>query len=69
MEKSPAVIRRFSVKKLLDSMIGASLIVFLFLKNSYRPVSLRGCSITMPRIGGGWVSALFVMLRERKQGR
>ena len=69
MEKSTAVIQGSSVKKLLDSMIGASLIVFPFLKNSYRPVSLSGCSIIMPRIGGGWVSAFFVMLRDRKQVR
>ena len=27
----------------------------------------RGCSIIMSRIGSGWVSALFVMLRDGKQ--
>ena len=27
-----------------------------------------GCSIITSRIGGGWVSAFFVMLRDAKQG-
>ena len=27
-----------------------------------------GCSIITLRIGGGWVSAFFVMLRDGKQG-
>ena len=39
MEKSTVVNRRFSVKKFLDSMIGAFLMVFPCFKNSYRPVS------------------------------
>ena len=31
-------------------------------------LTLRGCSIITSRIGGGWVSAFFVMLRDGKQG-
>ena len=31
-------------------------------------VSYRGCSIITSRIGGGWVSAFFVMLRDGKLG-
>ena len=30
--------------------------------------SIRGCSIITSRIGGGWVSAFFVMLRDGKRG-
>ena len=33
-----------------------------------RTVSERGCSIIASHIEGGWVSALFVMLRDGKQG-
>ena len=29
---------------------------------------IRGCSIITLCIGGGWVSAFFVMLRDGKQG-
>ena len=30
---------------------------------------VKGCSIIISRIGGGWLSASFVMLRDGKQGR
>ena len=36
--------------------------------NKLKMNSLGGCSITASRIGGGWVSAFFVMLRDGKQG-
>ena len=42
-QKSTAVNRIFSVKKLLDSMIGAFLIVFPFSKKSCRPASDITC--------------------------
>ena len=45
MELSTIVDWRFSVKKLLESMTGAFLIVFPFLKNSYTPVSDMTCFI------------------------
>ena len=42
-EKSTVVNQRFSLKKFLESMIGAFLIVFPFFKNSYRPASDMTC--------------------------
>ena len=44
MEKSTAVDRRFSVKKFLDSILDAFIIVFPYFKNSYRPASDMTCS-------------------------
>ena len=43
MEKSTAVDRRFSGKKVLDSMIDAFLIVFPFFRKSCRPASDMTC--------------------------
>ena len=44
-EKSTAVGQRFYVKKFLDSMIVAFLIVLPFFKNNYRPASDMACFI------------------------
>ena len=42
-EKSTVVNQGFSLKKFLESMIGAFQIVFPFYKNSYRPASDMTC--------------------------
>ena len=42
-EKSTVVNREFSLKKFLESMIGAFQIVVPFYKNSYRPTSDMTC--------------------------
>ena len=43
MEKSMSVDKRFSVKKFLDSIVDALIIVFPYFINSYRPTSDMAC--------------------------
>ena len=43
MEKSTALNGRFSVKRFLDFLIDAFLIVFPYFKDSYRPASDVNC--------------------------
>ena len=38
-----------------------------FLESVHYEETHRGCSIITSRIGNGWVSAFFVMLRDGKQ--
>ena len=42
--------------------------LLLFVLTSCLAVVVRDCSIITSPIGGGWVSAFFVMLRDGKQG-
>ena len=68
IEKSMVVNRRFSIKKFLDSIIGAFIIVFPFLKNNYKPASDMTCFtdsyLTVKRTEHKWGIRYFVICEK-----